>query len=184
MQNQLFSLLVCTSSLLWFTNLPAQGNQTTTVAGVNSLKQNVIQAFLRQANDPKSQFHQKLLQLNQETIDGRNQQGVIPKTLTVTDLQVILIDGEDQFGAYCQQIPNKPDHRQCENGVTETYLMQIPYRYRVHKATSYPSFKFVVKAEKNSAWKVDDKEKEYDRSESITVSPPVDAIIQAGSEKY
>ncbi len=161
-----------------------KANAPAPVPGIDTLKQNVVKSFLQKANDPKSSLHKKLVQLNQEKIDGRNTNGVLPKTLTSNNIQVISISGEDQFGRYCHGIANKPDNFECENGVSETYLVLITYKFGVHKATEYESFKFAVKAEKTVTWKIDTQEKEYDRHESIKIEEPVEAVVQAGAEKY
>ncbi|WYL98244.2 MAG: hypothetical protein HEQ19_00615 [Gloeotrichia echinulata CP02] len=58
----------------------SKANAPAPVPGIDRLKQNVVKSFLQQANDPKSSFHKKLVQLNLEKTDGRNQNGVLPKT--------------------------------------------------------------------------------------------------------
>ncbi len=151
------------------------------VAGVDSLKQNAVKSFLQKANDPKSALNQRLTKFNQEQTDGRNSSGVLPKTLTSTNIQVISIGGENQFGSYCTVIPAKPGNTKCTNGVSETFLILIPYKMGVHKAVEYDSMKFVIKATKSADWKMDEQQKEYDRHELIKVEDPTEVSVQAVS---
>lgn len=149
------------------------------VARVDSLKQNAVKSFLQKANDPKSALNQRLIKFNQEQTDGRNSSGVLPKTLTYTNIQVISIGGENQFGSYCTVIPAKPGNTKCTNGVSETFL--IPYKMGVHKAVEYDSMKFVIKATKSADWKMDEHEKEYDRHELTKIEDPTEVSVQAVS---
>ncbi|MBA3921395.1 MAG: hypothetical protein H0X31_06735 [Nostocaceae cyanobacterium] len=151
------------------------------VAGVDSLKQNAVKSFLQKANDPKSALNQRLTKFNQEQADGRNSSGVLPKTLTYTNIQVISIGGENQFGSYCTAIPAKPENTKCTNGVSETFLILIPYKMGVHKAVEYDSMKFIVKVAKSADWKMDEQQKEYDRHESVKVEDPTEVSVQAVS---
>ncbi len=155
--------------------LVSSGVQAAT-PGIDSLKASTIRAFLQQANNPKTSLHQKLVDLNQA--DGRNVNGIFPKTLAAKDIQVMSIDGENQFGSYCSGITNKPNHFKCASGVTETYLISILAKMGVRKATSYPSFLFVVTASKNMEWNRDDKDRQYNYKESIKISEPVQIPIE------
>lgn len=139
--------------------------------GIDLLKENTITSFLQKANAPKTPLHKKLVELNQA--DGRNSNGIFPKTLTVKDIQIVTIDGEDQFGSYCSTIQGKPGHSKCSNGVSETYLILIPSKMGVHKAVEYTRFLFIVKASKKVEWKMNEKEKEYDRKELIQIGEPI-----------
>jgi hypothetical protein len=139
--------------------------------GIDLLKENATKSFLQKANAPKTSLHKKLVELNQ--VDGRNSNGIFPKTLTAKDIQIVTIDGEDQFGSYCSTIQGKPGHTKCSNGVSETYLILIPSKMGVHKAVEYSRFLFIVKASKKVEWKMNEKEKEYDRQELIKIDEPI-----------
>lgn len=121
-------------------------------------------------------------QFNQEHTDGRNSKGVLPNTLTASNIQVVSIAGDDTFGSYCSSIANKPGHSKCYNSVSETYLILIPYKMSVHKATTYDSIKFAVKASKKAEWKMDEHEKQYDRHESLNIEEPAEVSVKVGSE--
>lgn len=144
--------------------------------GIDSLKKNAIESFLQTANNPKTPLHQKLGELNQ--IDGRNPHGIFPKTLTKKDIQIIPIDGADQFGSYCHRLDGKLDRFQCSQGATETYMILISAKTGVHKATEYQRFIFIVRAVKNIEWKRDENDREYDRRESISISQPTPVSIE------
>lgn len=183
MKKLLSSLLLLVFSIsLAMIYLPSKANAPTPILGVNSLKQYAVKSFLQKANDPKSALHKKLLQVNQEHTDGRNSGGVLP-LMTTADIQVVSIQGEDQFGFYCRAIPSKPQHSQCDNGVDENYLVLIPYKMSVHKAKTYDSIKFIIKVVKKAEWKMNENEKESDRHESIKIEEPVEAFLKVGSEK-
>jgi hypothetical protein len=185
MKKLISSLLVVISSISLVTvSTASQANAPAPILGVNLLKQKVTKFFLQTANDAKSPLHKKLIKLNQEYIDGRNENGVIPKTLIASNLQLISITGENRFGSYCNAIAEKPGHFQCDQAVSETYLILIPYKLAVHKAIGHQSFKFAVKAVKTTEWKRDEADKEYDRRESIKLEEPVEAYVQIGSETY
>ncbi len=147
---------------------------------ISLLRENVVKSLVKKANDPNSLLHQKLVELNKQATDGRNLNGVFPKTLTENNIQVIFIDGEDQYGRYCHVIPEKPEHLRCENSASASYLILVPYKTQVHKATEYESLLFTVQAKKTSKWKVDNKEQEYDRHDSIQVEEPVAISIKTG----
>ncbi|NJL63561.1 MAG: hypothetical protein HC903_19165 [Methylacidiphilales bacterium] len=144
--------------------------------GIDLLKENTIKSFLQKANNPTTSLHKKLVELN--LTDGRNSNGIFPKTLTIKDIQAILITGQDQFGSYCSALPGKATHFQCSNGVSETYLILIPSKIGVHKAVEYQKFQFIVEASKKVDWKKDEKDKEYDRKESIKISEPIQISIE------
>jgi hypothetical protein len=173
-------LIGCSLSLAIIPSVSLAGKA---VPGVDTFRENVAKSFLQKANDPKSAFHKKLAKFNQEHVDGRNSAGVLPKTLSSTNIQVIPILGEDTFGRYCDKIATKPQHLLCHTTVNETYLVVIPYKMSVHKAATYDSLKFVVKSIKRVEWKVDSQEKEYDRHESIKIDEPIEASLKAGSEQ-
>jgi hypothetical protein len=141
-----------------------------TTPGIDSMKKNAIESFLKKANDPKTPLHQKLVELNQK--DGRNPNGIFPKTLTTKDLQIVSIDGEDQFGSYCSQIEGKLERVKCTQEATETYLILISTKMGVRKATEYQPLIFVVKASKNIEWQRDEKDRESARRESIVIGEP------------
>jgi len=146
--------------------------------GVDSLKAEVVKSFVQKANNPTSTLYKLLDKFNQEHTDGRNPKGVLPKVLTTNDIRVLSINGENQFGSYCSAIPAKPGHAQCSNGVSETYLIVIPYKMGVHKATGYDSIQFIVESRKNINWKIDTQEKQYDRRESIKIDEPMQATVK------
>ena len=114
-------------------------------------------------------------------MDGRNIDGIFPKILTAKDIQIVSIDGENLFGSYCSGLDSKPGHFKCAKGVYETYLILIPYKMGVHKATIYGKFIFMLKASRNIKWNIDNQEKEYNYQESIEISDPtpipIDKII-------
>ncbi len=161
---------ISTSSL--FISSPS----TAATPGVNLLQNNVVESFLQKANNPKTALHKQLVELNQA--DGRNSNGIFPKILTVKNIQIVTIGGTDQFGTYCSMMQNKPEHLQCSNEISETYLILIPSKMGVHKAVEYQKFQFLVQASKKFNWKKDEKEKEYDRQESITISEPKQIYIE------
>jgi hypothetical protein len=147
--------------------------------GIDSLKSVVVNSFVQKANNSKSPLHKFLEEFNQEHTDGRNPKGVLPKTFTANDIKVVSITGENQFGRYCSNIPNKPGHLQCSNGVSETYFILIPYKMGVRKAVEYDSVQFIVEAKKDAVWKMDSQEKEYDRRETIKIGEPIQAAVKA-----
>ena len=157
--------MVCSISLAMI-YLPSKANAPAPILGVNSLKQYAVKSFLQKANDPKSAWHKKLLQVNQEHTDGRNSGGVLP-LMTTADIQVVSIAGEDEFGFYCRVIPDKPKHSQCDNSVDENYLILLLYKMSVHKATTYDSIKFMIKLASKAEWKMNE-------NEFIVRSPRVD----------
>lgn len=159
----------------------AVSKATAAEPGIDSLKQNVVNSFLQKANTPSAQLHKRLESLNQA--DGRNPSGIFPTTLKASDIQVVSIAGENQFGRYCSQINGKPGHSSCQNGVSETYLILVPYKMGVRKAVEYNSIQFIIKASKNAEWKIDQREKEYDRQESLKIDEPVEVSVQPSSDK-
>jgi hypothetical protein len=151
--------------------------------GIDLLKKNAIESFLQKANNPKTALHKKLVELNQA--DGRNINGIFPKTLTTKDIQIVSIDGEDQFGGYCSGIESKPEHFVCRQRVTETYLILIPSKMGVHKATDYQRFLFIVNLSKNIEWKRDANDRKYSYKESIEIAEPtqvpLEKLVPSGS---
>ncbi len=139
--------------------------------GIDSLKERAIASFLRKANNLRTPLHTKLVELN--LIDGRNANGIFPKILTKKDIKIVEIDGQDQFGSYCSSIQGKSKYYKCSRGVSENYLILIPSKTGVHKATEYQQFLFVVKASKNIEWKKNENDKESDRKESIEIGDPI-----------
>jgi hypothetical protein len=137
---------------------------------INSLENNTIELFLRKANDPETMLYDKLRGINYT--DGRNSKGIFPKILTVEDIQVVLIDGQNQFGRYCYRIESKPKHQKCSTKITETYLILIPSKTGVHKAVIYTPFLFTVRISKETSWYMNENLKEYNHSESIEIDEP------------
>ncbi len=176
MNRLIFNALLMLSSASSVMGFSTQ-KPNTPVPGVDSLRNNVEKSFLEKANNPKSQLNKTLTIFNQEHTDGRNSNGVIPKTLGVGNIKIVPISGEDQFGRYCSQISNKPGHSQCSNGLSESYLILIPYKMGVHKAVEHDTIQFIVNAEKKAEWKLDTKDKEYDRQETITVNEPTSISV-------
>jgi hypothetical protein len=176
MNRLIFNALLMLSSASSVMGFSSQ-KLNTNVPGVDYLKSNVEKSFLEKANNPKSQLNKTLTIFNQDHTDGRNSNGVIPKTLGAGNIKIIPISGEDQFGRYCSQISNKPGHSLCSNGLTETYLILIPYKMGVHKAVGYDTIQFIVSAEKKAEWKMDAKDKEYDRKETIKVNEPTSISV-------
>ncbi len=83
--------------------------------GIDSLKENTVRSFLQKANDPKTLPHKNLLNLNEA--DGCNLNGIFPKVLKAGDLQIVPIEGSNQFGSYCNAIEGKTKRYKCSNGV-------------------------------------------------------------------
>lgn len=169
------------TSILWLasfslSNLFVSSASKAATPGIDMLKENAIKSFLQKANNPKTPLHRKLVELNQA--DGRNSNGIFPKTLTAKNIQIVTIDGQDQFGFYCSIIEGNPKHSECSNGVSETYLIMIPSKMYVHKAVVYNRFLFIVKASKSVKWKLNEKEKEYDRKELIQIDEPIQIETQ------
>ncbi len=147
-----------------------------TTPGIDLLKEITLKSFLQKANDPKALLHKKLVELNQ--VDGKNSNGLFPKILTAKNIQIVTIDGQDQFGSYCSVIQGNPGQSKCSNGISETYLILIPSRMSVHKAVVYRNFLFTVKASKDVEWKMDEKGKQYDRKELIKIGDPMEISIE------
>lgn len=154
---------------------------TTTTPGINSLKQNLIKSFIQQANNPKSKLHHFIQKVNQDHTDGRNQLGVLPKTITANNIQVLPVSGENQFGSYCTNT-DKPEQSKCESKISETYLITIVYKMGVHKATEYNSLNFLAEVAKKVEWKQDANGKQYDRKEFINTNQPAPAnLVKTGN---
>lgn len=165
-------------------SLVIMGSDVSTAAvtepGINSLKPSVVNFFLQKANTPSSQLYKRLESLNIR--DGRNGDGIFPKTLRASDIQVVSITGENGYGRYCSQIKGQPDHYDCATGVSEAYLILVPSKMLVHKAVEYNSIQFFINASKDVEFKIDqlntNQEKEYDRHESIKIGEPVQVCVQ------
>lgn len=151
-----------------------------TEPGINSLKPSVVNFFLQKANTPSSQLYKRLESLNYR--DGRNGDGIFPRPLKASDLQVVSITGENEYGWYCSRIEGQPGDRDCATKVSEAYLILVPSKQSVHKAVVYNSIQFFINASKLVEWKIyqigTNQEKEYDRHESIEIGEPVQVCVQ------
>jgi|GEM_PF-2214907 len=170
-------LFVISSLLLAMASSTAEADPISGDTAFNLLSKDVVKSFLQKANNPNSLIHKKLENLNQENTDGRNEHGIFPKILRESDIKIILINGEDDYGRYCYAITGKPGHLRCENGVSATYLIILPYIIQVHKATEYQSLIFTISAAKSSQSKLDENEREYDRRDSIKIDEPLEAPL-------
>jgi hypothetical protein len=148
---------------------------------INSLEKNAIELFLKKANNPGTMLYDKLREINYA--DGRNSKGVFPTSLTVEDIQVVMIYGQDQFGRYCSRIKSKPEHQKCSTEITETYLILIPSKMGVHKAVTYRPFLFTVEVSRKVTWYMNEKMQEYHYSESIEINEPNQVFADELSKK-
>jgi hypothetical protein len=146
-----------------------------TTPGINSLQNDTIKLFLKKANDPGALLYENLRKIN--NVNGRNPNGIFPKTLTSKDIQVVMIGGQNQFGRYCSRIESKPEHLRCSNGITETYLILIPTKIGVHKAVIYRPFLFTVTTSKKIVWYMNENMKEYNYTESIEIDEPNQVFV-------
>ncbi|QLY24885.1 hypothetical protein [Bdellovibrio sp. KM01] len=97
-----------------------------------------IQKVLKDSKDYSSPIG-KLIVKN-DYVDGRNANGTINLPLSPKDIRITLIDGEDQFGVYC-------DEGFCSNGKYGIFFVTIASQMGVHKAASFDSVKFLVRVE-------------------------------------
>ncbi|QDK46696.1 hypothetical protein DOM22_16810 [Bdellovibrio sp. ZAP7] len=119
-------------------NGPALRDELTKVLGPAA-----IQKVLKDSKDYSSPIGKLIVKNDIE--DGRNHNGNINLPLSPKDIQITLIDGEDQFGFYC-------DERECSNGKHGVFLVAIASQMGVHKAVSFDTVKFLVRVELTNAF--------------------------------
>lgn len=144
--------------------------------GIDLLQKHVSESFLKTANNPKTALHKKLVDLNQA--DGRNINGIFPKTLTPKDIQIVPLEGEDQFGSYCSGIEGKTEYFICSSYIGETYLILIRSKMGVRKATEYQNILFIVKVSKKMEWQRDPNDRKSNYKESIDITEPNQVPIE------
>ena len=84
------NLLVITLLALLSTSVYAQDNS----AELKNMKEASAVKFLKLANDPKSDLGKRIATFNEESTDGRNQQGTIALPIKRSALQLTVLDSE------------------------------------------------------------------------------------------
>jgi hypothetical protein len=102
-----------------------------------------IQKVMKDSLNIKSEIG-KIIAKN-DIVDGRNNNGQINLPLSPKDIKITLIDGEDQYGVYCQE-------NTCGNGKYAVFLISIASYMGVHKAAGFSAVSFLVKVELSNSY--------------------------------
>lgn len=109
-----------------------------------SIKKFSIEKFLKDANNPATELGKRILKINEETTDGRNNEGTIKLPITKADLQVVLVDNEmitrpwrfaEKVGKECKA-----------TGDSSTHLILLTANTGVHGAINFSTYSFAVTA--------------------------------------
>lgn len=103
-----------------------------------------VAEFLKQANSPHSKVAGVLKSINDESIDGRNEDGVVPKPVKTTDLQVLVTDAEESHNPwhYGEVVKGW-----CEaSGDSVSVLIAVSTHQGVHNASEFGTIAFKMTA--------------------------------------
>lgn len=105
------------------------------------MKDAVIERFLKEANDSKSDIGKKIARINKETEDGRNQNGTIALPIKRKDLQVTVISGEEMLAVWHY---GYEEAGYCKaSGNSATFMILLTTMQGVHSAGEYGTVAFV-----------------------------------------
>lgn len=133
--------MIKVSALLLFVNLLAMQSFAQMVGYSPEMKNAVIEKFLKEANDSKSDIGKQIAQINKETEDGRNQNGTIALPIKRKDLQVTVISAEEIFAVWHY---GYEDAGYCKaSGNSATFMILLKTELGVHAAAEYGTVAFV-----------------------------------------
>jgi hypothetical protein len=114
----------------------------------NTMKNMAIAKFLKEANDFKSSLGSQITQINFQTMDGRNQEGIIQLPVKREDLQVVLLESEEITNPWHYANKNETG-RICSGEVHSIkFLILLAGHTGVHYATEFSTHSFKVDVEK------------------------------------
>lgn len=110
-----------------------------------AMKKAVIAKFLKEANDKKSEIGKSITKINEETADGRNQDGTIGLPVKASDLQVVKLSGQEILVPW--HYASKTDGY-CESTVDSAqFMILLTKNQMIHYAEDMETLAFVVDAE-------------------------------------
>lgn len=128
------------------------------------MRQAVIKEFLKQANNPKSKVGKIIKATNDETSDGRNQEGAIRLPVTKDDLQAVVTFEETMLQPwhYASVVKNY-----CTgNGDSAIYIIYLSQETGVHAALEFETLEFSIAVHENYSVKIL-RPSEFDSCDSI-----------------
>ncbi|MFM6929736.1 MAG: hypothetical protein ACKOX6_14805 [Bdellovibrio sp.] len=109
-----------------------------------TLKAAVLAQFLKDANNPRSVIGKQITQINQETGDGRNQEGTIEMPIKKEHVQIVMIAVEENHAPW--HYANK-DKGYCRaTGDSATYAIYLSQAEDYHYGRSFSTVIFVGEA--------------------------------------
>ncbi|MGZ3789663.1 MAG: hypothetical protein ACXVLQ_14130 [Bacteriovorax sp.] len=132
------------------------------IPNAGHFKKAAIEKFLKEANDPKTKLGARIAQINEETTDGRNQDGTINLPIKKSDLQVVLLSSEEITNPWHYGNKNEKGDVCSANTGPADFLILLSSHTGVHMASEFETYLFKVGVDEIlSAKRKDGKEIEY-----------------------
>ncbi len=129
---------------------------------IPKLKAIVIQKFIKEANNPKSELAKRINQINTENTDGRNPDGSITFPVKQEHLQVVLLSTEDMTNPWHYGHKSEDGKTCTADGDSASFLLLLSSYMKVHMAQEFAAFPFTLSvSEKLSAKRLDGNKIEY-----------------------
>jgi hypothetical protein len=121
-------------------------SQAMAYGNLNSkLQQAVIDKFVQEANVPTSKLGLLIAKINQETTDGRNDNGTINLPVTADDLQIVVLSEETMYNPW--HYASKENGMCVAGGDSANYLILLSQHTGVHAASEFDTIMFKASAE-------------------------------------
>ena len=104
------------------------------------LKKAAVARFIRHANNSKTALGKRINEINKESEDGRNQEGIIAKPINEDDLQVVIVEGENIFALWHYGV--KKGNRCTANAASARVRIFLTTEMGVHSASEIGTYVF------------------------------------------
>jgi hypothetical protein len=135
-----------------------------------ALARAALQGFLKQANDPKSKIGKHLIQLNEESKDGRNQEGTIDFPITRENIQMVVTSEETMYVPW--HYANIKNNTCYAGGDSATYAIYLTQSAGVHYAAEFSTLEFSISAKQSYTMKILKPSKDLNCEQAIRGEEP------------